>query len=190
MAIRALGTLTERRGGWITTASGRNVYLADPRPEDIDVEDIAHALSHLCHWVGHARRFISIAEHSVLVSHQFGHPGEALWGLLHDAPEAYLGDVSRPLKRMLPEYSRLEALWMAAIRDAIHLPHSEPPDLKRADNAVLMAEAEQLMPNPDDYREHFGAPADARVESWDHEYARWRFLQRYQDLQAFWRGMR
>lgn len=117
-AVRAPGELAERArdvvklhrpapatpapptGPWIQTVSGKRFYLLDPRPEMICLEDIAHALGQLCRFTGHTRSFLSVAEHSVTVSHllkPFG-PAAELAGLLHDAAEAYIGDVNNPLK--------------------------------------------------------------------------------------------
>ena len=90
--------MSERVGDWIQTMSGVIFYPLDPRPEEIRIEDIAHALSHQCRFAGHCREFYSVAEHSVRVSREL--PQEfMLWGLLHDASEAYLVDLPRPIKR-------------------------------------------------------------------------------------------
>src|ERR1017187_10636100 len=78
--------------GSITTFSGIHFWPLLPNPADIRIEDIAHALSNQCRFAGHAREFYSVAEHSVRVS-QLCPPEDALWGLLHDASEAYLTDV-------------------------------------------------------------------------------------------------
>jgi uncharacterized protein len=91
---------TAKRGDWIQTYTGRRVYPLDPSPEDIDIADIAHALSNVCRFTGHVREFYSVAQHSVIVSECVPAPF-ALLGLMHDAPEAYIGDISRPLKKSL-----------------------------------------------------------------------------------------
>src|SRR5690606_5290032 len=81
-----------RLGDWMQTFTGRAVYPLDLRPDDIDIQDIAHALSMQCRYAGHTRQFYSVAEHSVHVARwcrQYG-PAAALEGLLHDATEAYL----------------------------------------------------------------------------------------------------
>ena len=87
----------------LQTISGRYVDLADMRPADVKIEDISHALSMLCRFNGHCREFYSVAQHSVLVSHILrdeGHaPAVQLAGLLHDAHEAYTGDVTHPMKQ-------------------------------------------------------------------------------------------
>ncbi len=92
--------MSGRRGDWIQTASSKQFWSLDPRPEDVDITDIAHALSQICRFTGHCHEFYSVAQHAVLVSHNV--PSEhAAWALLHDAAEAYIGDISRPLKRHL-----------------------------------------------------------------------------------------
>src|SRR5208282_6622849 len=89
---------------WIRTFSGGRFYVLEPRVEDVRIEDIAHALSMQCRFTGHVREFYSVAEHSVWVS-RYSHREDALWGLLHDASESYIGDMSTPLK-LQPEMSR------------------------------------------------------------------------------------
>ena len=100
----------------ITTASGRTIDLFSPSTADIDIHDIAEHLSKLCRFTGACRPFWSVAQHSLLVS-RLCHPDAALAGLLHDASEAYLGDVSSPLKHspMMAGYRELEAEWEQAI---------------------------------------------------------------------------
>jgi hypothetical protein len=85
---------------WLRTYAGRHVHILNPRPADIYIQDIAHALAHTCRFAGHTPAFYAVAQHSVLVSELLT-PDLALWGLLHDASEAYLHDLTRPLKRVL-----------------------------------------------------------------------------------------
>jgi len=85
---------------FLPTCTGRRVNILNPRPEDIDIEDIAQALSHTCRFAGHVPAFYSVAQHSLLASELLD-ARTALWGLLHDAAEAYLHDLTRPLKRVL-----------------------------------------------------------------------------------------
>src|ERR1035441_1601867 len=85
--------------GSITTFSGVRFWPLIPNPADIRIEDIAHALSNQCRFGGHTREFYSVAEHSVRVS-QLCTPENALWGLLHDASEAYLSDVTAPITEL------------------------------------------------------------------------------------------
>ncbi len=88
------------RGGYsMQTFSRTMFYPLDPHPEDVHIVDIAHALANICRFGGHAKRFYSVAQHSVLVS-RIVEPEDALHGLMHDAAEAYVGDVVRPIKHM------------------------------------------------------------------------------------------
>ena len=134
----------------IQLASGRYFDYLNFDVQDIDIRDIAHALSNLCRYTGHCRAFYSVAQHSVHVSDIL--PREfALEGLLHDASEAYLGDVNRPLKTLLPEYRGAEAAVDAIIRKRFSLPETESPEVKEADNILLVTESRDLMPKaPDD----------------------------------------
>lgn len=145
--------MIERKGHWMQLASGRAFWPIDPLPEEVFIEDIAHALGMQCRYGGHCRTFYSVAEHSIHVSHLV--PQEhALAALLHDATEAYCVDVPRPLKQELKGYREIEArLWAAvAIRFGVNPCLSEY--VHDADVAMLFAEQEQLMlPSP---REDWG----------------------------------
>lgn len=133
------------RGDWMQTYTGRRFYPLDPRPEEIHPEDIAHALSLLCRYGGHVDRFYSVAEHCVLMSRAVA-PEHALAALLHDATEAYVCDIPRPLKRQLPGYQDLEqrVWWAIAVRFGIDL--KLPAEVKDADNRILINERTALMP--------------------------------------------
>lgn len=123
---------------WLQTFTGRRVDLFAPLPEQIDIEDIAHALAHECRYAGHVREFYSVAQHSVIVS-DLCETEDALWGLLHDASEAYLGDVVKPLKvtGAFAEYRKLEARMQAAICCRFGLPMEEPPRVMEIDKALV-----------------------------------------------------
>jgi hypothetical protein len=136
----------QRRGDWIQTYKGKQFWPLDPRPEDIDIQDIAHALSLLCRFNGHCTRFYSVSEHSVLVSH-YVPPEQALWGLLHDAAEAYTSDIPRPLKRCLPDWKPMEDRIMAVVCEKFGLDPVEPDDVRRIDLAITTDEKAELM-NP------------------------------------------
>jgi hypothetical protein len=134
------------RGDWMQTFSGRAFYPLDPRSADIDTADIAHALSLLCRYGGHVHRFYSVAEHCVLMS-EWVDPENALAALLHDATEAYVCDVPRPLKRSLVGYREIEdRVWaVIAVRFGIDL--VLPDQVKEADDRILLTERDALMPN-------------------------------------------
>jgi hypothetical protein len=136
-----------RVGDWIQTYSGVAFYPLDPRPDEIHIEDIAHALAMQCRFTGHVRRFYSVAEHSVRVS-EVCDPNDALWGLLHDASEAYLIDVARPVKRMacMVPYREAEERLMQAIAERFGLAWPEPATVKHGDKCMLAIEARDMMP--------------------------------------------
>lgn len=134
---------------WILTYTGKRVDLLDPKPEQIDPRDIAHALAHLCRFTGHCTRYHSVAEHSIGVMHHV--PSlYRLPALLHDATEAYLGDVSRPLKAVLPDYREIERHFEQVIRQRFGLYYSNSEPIKYADMQMLAIEREVLMPEGDD----------------------------------------
>lgn len=171
-----------RTGDWMQTAGGRAYWPLDPRADEVDIEDIAHALAHQCRYAGHCSRFYSVAEHSVLVSLVVPR-ADAMHALLHDAPEAYCVDVPRAVKRALGVgYADIEERNWRAIADRFSLSREMPVSVKLADNEVLLAEKAALMgasPMPWDVP---GEPADVRVRGlWPIE-ARALFLRRFAEL--------
>lgn len=134
-------------GGWLQTYSGKTFFFRDMKAEDISLEDISHALSNYCRFAGHCKEFYSVAQHSVLVSNILNRhrdPKLELAGLLHDATEAYMGDVTRPLKQLLPEYKALENNLHKIIAAKFEVDLDDPL-VKEADNIALMTEARDLL---------------------------------------------
>lgn len=129
----------------IRTSTGRQFHLLEPWRNDPNIGEIAHALSHLCRFTGHTDRFYSVAQHSVHVSHLVP-PALAMHGLLHDAAEAYLGDVASPLKALLPQYRELEAHIQGWICRAYGLSQDMPEEVKAADQQMLVQEMHDLFP--------------------------------------------
>lgn len=142
-------TTTEPRiGNWMQTYTGRAFWPLDPRPEDINPLDIAHALGHLCRYGGHVRKHYSVAEHCLLLS-QAVSPENALWALLHDATEAYIGDMVRPLKQMMPHFQTVEDNLMDVICYRFELEPEMPEEVHQADARILVNEKNALMgPSP------------------------------------------
>lgn len=140
-------------GHRIELSSGALLDLADPRPEAISLADVAHGLSHVCRFTGQCRRFYSVAEHAVLVATKLeaenAAPHVILAGLHHDDAEAFVGDVTRPLKALLPGYQQLEDAVGVAIGEALALPPLVDPveraQVNAADDWALHCEAHQLL---------------------------------------------
>ena len=134
---------------WITTHSGRQFFPLSPREEDIDIQDIAHHLSLINRFTGATREPYSVAEHSVRVSWLLP-TTTALWGLLHDASEAYILDMSTPLKKntnLGAEYQKIEKGIMEAVCRKFGLTEEEPPEVKTADQIMLVTEKRDLLVN-------------------------------------------
>lgn len=131
--------------GWMMTSTGRRFYPLEPTVEDLDIRDIARGLAMTCRYGGQtARGYYSVAEHCVLVSR---HVPEHLAreGLLHDAAEAYIGDMVRPLKYSLPAYRAAEARIMIAVCDRFGLGRDCPAQVKVIDTHILRDERDALM---------------------------------------------
>ena len=144
-------TMTEYRvqGTTICTYTGRYVNPLDLKVEDIDIEDIAHHLSNQCRFSGATAFQYSVAQHSVLVSDVLGGTSFEFEGLMHDAQEAYLQDMPRPLKEhptFGAAYREAEDSAQAVIAEAFGFDLPLPPEVKDADNLLLAIERRDIMP--------------------------------------------
>lgn len=126
----------------IRTASGRRVDPLNMRVEDIDLEDVATSLSNTCRYGGHCGGFLSVARHSIWVSNRLQPVGDelALWGLLHDASEAYVGDLVSPLKHTdeMKIFRDIEDKVQEVIATAFVLPWPMPVEVKEADRFITV----------------------------------------------------
>ncbi len=144
-----------RKGDWSQTFTGKRFYALDPRADDICIEDIAHALSLICRFGGHSSEFYSVAQHSILVAEvvqgterdpNLGWDRLATRaGLLHDAAEAYVGDMVRPLKRSMHEFVAAEDRIFMMIAGKFGIPPFHLGCVKIADEVLLATEARDLM---------------------------------------------
>lgn len=125
--------------GRIILRSGIIFDLMRPERSQFEISDIAHSLSNQCRFGGHTPFFYSVAQHSVLVSDLLP-PELRLAGLLHDAAEAYIGDLTAPLKHLLPDYLAIEQSVERALFSAFGIDYPLHPDVKLADRQVLAAE--------------------------------------------------
>jgi len=156
---------------WIVTASGKRVDPLDVTAADIEMGDICHALVNLCRFTGHCRRFYSVAEHCVRMVDWFfagAEPRLQLAALLHDAAEAYIGDIAGPTKartRFVPDGSggerpsEIERKILAAVGEQIGVPDlntwTGAQSIGWADLDMLRIEAAGLMPDGGDGWECF-----------------------------------
>jgi hypothetical protein len=170
---------------YFQTYSNKEFYILDPRPEDIDIVDIAHALSNQCRFNGHVNMFYSVAEHSVLVSNNL--PDELkLWGLLHDASEAYMGDMVRPLKNDMPKFLEAEENLMWVIADKYNLEWPMPKEVTLMDNIVLATEKRDIKgpaPRSWGYIDTL-TPLDYHIQCWPPFSARKFFLETFYKLET------
>jgi uncharacterized protein len=172
--------------GQFFTYTGRLVHPMSPSPDEIDIHDIARSLANICRFLGHARRLYSVAQHSVLVS-QLVPPADALWGLLHDASEAYLCDLPAPLKR-LPEmefYRIAEDRMLACVAMKFGLAPEMPASVKHADRVMLATEFRDVAGRSDRAwiaAECGVAPLEKNIFAWPPRFAEESFLARFEEL--------
>ncbi len=146
--------MADRKGPWMTTASGRRFYLLDPRPEDIHPADIVHALARIGRFGGHTAPFYSVAQHCSVAFDLAVAAGAdestARWALIHDAAEAYIGDVIHPIKAMFPGLSEMEKPILEAIGRRFGLSRCSIvawTRIKAIDRRLLFSEAYILLEN-------------------------------------------
>jgi len=173
----------------ILTANGSYYDFLRPESCPVSITVIAHALSHICRFTGHTNRFYSVAQHSVLVSHLVP-PEIAMAGLLHDAAEAFLGDVASPLKQLLPDYQAIERRVEACVLSAFGLPATLPIEVKQADRLALAIEQRDLLPPHADLWDCERSPgfyrgvANDPIDPLPPFEAQMLFLKRFEDLLA------
>jgi len=128
---------------WIMTYTGKKFYSLNPKIEDIDIKDIAHALSLKCRYAGHCNVFYSVAQHSYLTS-LLCERDLALSALMHDASEAYLPDVARPIKPHLVGFKEIENRILELIFKKYNIVFPIPEVIKYIDSRLCITEAQQL----------------------------------------------
>jgi hypothetical protein len=178
-------------GPYLQTVSGRWVNPFDPDPEQLDAADIARALANQCRFGGHSRSFYSVAQHSVIVSElvegRGGDVEDAFAALMHDATEAYLGDMPHPIKHR----SELGAAFKAAedrleqvIRERFGI-KPDVPEIKRVDRSLLATERRAFSGESWHWPELEGVePLDLELTAWPPDEAAAAFTRRYDELAA------
>jgi hypothetical protein len=138
----------------ILLCDGRYFSFTEPDGFRVSIHTIAHALSNICRFGGHCSEFYSVAQHSVVVSRILANAGFdtglQMMGLLHDASEAFVGDMPSPLKHMCADYSAVEKRVESALMDSFGYPHTHPHEIKKADLVALAMEDRDLMPKHSD----------------------------------------
>lgn len=174
-----LDPITGRKGRFCHTYTGHKFYPFDPRPDEINLTDIAYGLSHVCRWGGHVRHHVSVAQHCVLVASIL--PKElALEGLFHDGSEAYIGDMIRPFKSHMPLFLEAERRIEQAIALKFGLQYPWPEAVMVADNSVLAAESRDILGAR--LEVPYEPPSGMIVDPWAPSYARERWLAMYEIL--------
>lgn len=184
--------MEHRIGDWVQTFTNKQFYPLDPLPEDVCIEDIAHALSNLCRFTGNSRNSYSVAQHSVLVA-SIVPDHLRLFAICHDAAEAYIGDIARPTKSSLfcsvngsqpfipikKVESRIFGTIIAALGVA-KITREEALIVKEADDVLLHTEARDLMPhNPDGNWWDGKLTLDQTIVPWSPFYAKKTFLEKF-----------
>lgn len=178
-------------GPFIQTLSGRRVNPLDASPQDIDPADVAGALANICRFGGHSKSFYSVAQHSVIVcdllEEQGATPDELLAALLHDAAEAYLGDLPHPIKHrseLGAAFREAEHRLEAVIAERFELPDASAR-VKPLDRAMLATERRIFSEESWHWPELDEAePLEIEIEPWGPERASREFTLRFDRLEA------
>ena len=181
---------------WIQTYTGKKFYPLEPDASLIDIRDIAHALSLKVRYNGHCDKFYSVAQHSVLMCDYISNTIYQMWALLHDAGEAYLADIPRPIKRFTYLNVNGKILTFTEVENVLRIeifktlapfiisPEKEPDYIKRIDTRILINEASVLMKgvqNQSTWESTLGvSPLTMdKIKPWSAEKSEIEFLNRY-----------
>ena len=172
---------------FIETWSGTAFHFMDPASDEINITDIAHALSNQCRYAGHVKKFYSVAEHCVhlydyAVRNNLGNDQSRLTLLLHDASEAYLSDIARPIKMCIPQYREIEVKIEEAIAKKFDLVYPFPDMVKDLDTRILMDERPQVKEPSNLVWGVTAEPLGIKLQFWTPEVAYGRFCQRYDEV--------
>lgn len=157
--------------GCIRTNSGLFINVFEPTKDVISIEDIAHALASIPRFGGHLNRHYSVAQHSVMCMMKLASLEDKKAALMHDASEAYLGDIPTPIKARLPEYKECEHNLMLMIADKFGFQYPLNEAVKEVDARMLQIEWETLV--LEDSKD---------FDCWDHATAKQLFLRVYHEL--------
>jgi uncharacterized protein len=177
----------DKKSSWLQTYSGQRVSVAEPSPDNISIQDIATAISKQCRFNGHCSEFYSVAEHCVrgskLAEKHFGKK-VAKEFLMHDATEAYLGDLIKPVKVTMPFFQQVEEVFWKAIAKKFGLLVEQSEECHYLDKIMVTWEKRDLLP----FSEHWPRLPDIevfnleRLNPWNWRKAETRYLQRFTEL--------
>lgn len=175
--------MNNQKYNYITTYTGKSFNFMDPKPEQIDIEDIAQALSMQCRFNGHVKRFYSVAEHCCIISDYVyagsGDKNIAFDALMHDASEAYICDIPRPVKPHLVNYQAIEQRIEVALqkRFGFNPMYAWSKDI---DNRIVADEARELFLHvPDWVKDYQVVGVQDKIQCWTPEQAKVEFLERF-----------
>jgi len=182
-----------KKGTWTQTFTGKKFHPYAPQADQIDIHDIAHALGMNVRWNGHIKNFYSVAEHSIHVA-SLVPPRARMWALMHDAAEAYIGDLPKPVKDFMPEFEHCELNIELAIIEKFNIPIDDEIHtlVKTADRWMLHQEGKRLLQNPELIRDWstsvipFNGAKEVEIRCWSPEQAADRFIVNFRKLQALY----
>lgn len=134
---------TKRNGNWIETFTGAKFYPLGALESEIDVLDIAHSLSNQCRYGGHTSSFYSVAQHSCLVA-ELVNSKYKMDALLHDATEAYLLDLPKPVKMCMPDYEKFEEDLREVVCKTFNISYPIPKNVLDMDIVAACIEHENF----------------------------------------------
>jgi hypothetical protein len=166
--------------------SGTMFDYSNPAASDVTIEDIAHALSHICRFAGHIDHFYSVAQHAVNCSFIVP-PEHAFTALCHDTAEAFTNDIPTPLKFAVPMFKELEVRIESAMAARFGFTYPLPDTVKTADLQMLQLEKNELKSTEGDWEVLAGIESDhlrpfVDLSSWAPEHAKFEFLDRFKEL--------
>lgn len=171
-----------RRGDWMETFTGRRFWPLDPSADDVCIEDIAHALSMQCRFNGHCKVFYSVAQHCCHVCDLIAErePERAFAALMHDAAEAYTGDIIRPIKHSIAGFDTVDFMIEQVIAEKYGLRVGMAAIIKWADIVMLKNEHAQLMHGRNEWPscDQVDGPV-VNITSWQPVLAEFEFLNRF-----------
>ncbi|MGE4567897.1 MAG: hypothetical protein AB7C90_01770 [Bacteroidales bacterium] len=175
--------------GHMVTASGQEINLFNPDPDKISIMDISASLSKICRFGGNINKFYSVAQHACLVA-WLAPPQLSQAALMHDAAEAYCGDVIRPLKSMLgKKYGEIEEKMLRAIFSRFCIDYGQLQHVKKYDDQALEMEEQALFNNKELFQKTIAFQSSCYIKSsksptwnWEHQYARKAFLETFNEI--------